>query len=487
MSEETIKNCKRTGLEWIESHGTTLIQYSQMIWNYAELGLEEEKSAKTHIDFLTEEGFSTIKSVAGIPTAFIATWGKGKPVIGINCEYDALPGLSQEVIPKKQPIIPGAPGHGCGHNLLGFGGAGAAVALKVAIETHGLPGTIKVLGAPAEEICIGKPFMARAGLFEGFDAIIDWHPYYLNRVLHDTCNAYFNMKFHFKGRAAHGNSPWEGRSALDSALLMGHAIELLREHIPPGETTAANTINYTFSDVGPEYPNVVPDRSTLWCIGRIQTVDQMEPILAQIKNCAEGAALSTGTEVTQEFITVTHEKIPNAVLSGVMHRNLVNLGVPFYTPEEEKFARDLQKSCGAPEIGMDREIQSLGPGSTGVTDNSEYSWFAPFVMASIACAPPGVGWHNWQVNAAANSGLGWKGMLLAAKVLMSTGVDLLLDEGLIKEAKEELKKRLGGREYRPLLPPDAPVPLEINRQTMGKYRSLMEAHYEKNRGGMVNG
>jgi aminobenzoyl-glutamate utilization protein B len=347
------------------------------------------------------------------------------------------------------------------------------------MERHGLPGTIKVLGAPAEEICLGKPFMARAGLFKGFDAIIDWHPYYINQVIYDTCNAYFNMKFHFKGRTAHGNSPWEGRSALDSAILMGHGIELLREHIPPGEPTAANTINYTFSDVGPEYPNVVPDRATLWCVGRIQTVDQMEPIMGQIKRSAGGAALSTGTEVTEEVITVTHERIPNAVLSGAMHRNLVALGAPSYAHEEEKFARELQKSCNAPEIGMDREIRPLGPGSSGVSDNSEYSWFASFAMGSVACAPPGVGWHNWQVNAAANSGLGRKGMLLAVKVLMATGVDLLLDEELIKEAKEEFKKRMGGREYRPLLPPATSVPLEINRQTMEKYRPLMEKKEQK--------
>jgi aminobenzoyl-glutamate utilization protein B len=260
---------------------------------------------------------------------------------------------------------------------------------------------------------------------------------------------------------------------------MGHAIEMLREHIPPGEPTAANTINYTLSDVGPEYPNVVPDRSTLWCVGRIQTVDEMEPILAQIKNCAEGAALSTGTEVTQEFITVTHEKIPNTVLSEVMHRNLVALGLPAYTHEEVMYARDLQKNCGAPEIGMDRQIQPLGPGSTGVTDNSEYSWFAPFAMASIACVPPGVGWHTWQVTAAANSGLGWKGMLLAAKLLMATGVDLFLDEVLIKAAQEEFKKRLGNREYRTLIPIEAPPPLEINRQTMEKYRALMEEKARK--------
>ncbi len=465
---------KKAGFRWIEENSPRLIDCARRIWEHPELGLEEHRSFQVLAEFLTAEGFRVEKGVAGIPTAFVAVFGEGKPVIGINCEYDALPGLSQGPSARKEPVVPGAPGHGCGHNLLGTGGAGAAAALKNVMERQNLKGTIKVLGAPAEEICAGKPFMARDGILNGNDAIIDWHPWSFNQVLYDTCNAYFNMKFHFRGRTAHGNAPWEGRSALDSAVLMGHAIELLREHIPPGEATGANTINYTFSDVGPEYPNVVPDRSTLWCVGRIQTVDQMEPILEQVKRCAEGAALATGTKATAEFITVTHEKIPNSVLAGVMHRNLTALGLPSYTPEEEKFARDLQRSCGAAETGMNREIPPLGPGSSAVSDNSEYSWFAPFAMGWVACAPPGVGWHNWQVNAASNSGLGWKGMLLAAKVLTATAVDLLLDPALIRDAQAELRRRLGGREYRPLIPADSPVPLEINRETMEKYRPLME-------------
>jgi aminobenzoyl-glutamate utilization protein B len=477
---ESGREYKKVGFNWIEANAGKLIEFSKQIWNYAELGLEEHRSFKVLADFLTAEGFGLEKDVAGIPTAFVASWGRGNPVIGINCEYDALPGLSQEPSARKEPLVAGAPGHGCGHNLLGTGAAAAAVALKDVMEKHRLSGTIKVLGAPAEEICAGKSFMARAGVFNGIDAIIDWHPFFVNQVLYDTCNAYFNMKYHFRGRTSHGNSPWEGKSALDSAILMGHAIELLREHIPPGEPTAANTVNYTFSDVGPEYPNVVPDRATLWCIGRIQTVQQMEPILEQIHRCAEGSAMATGTEVTKEFVTVTHEKIPNSVLAGVLHRNLVELGAPSYTAEEEAFARDLQKSANAPEVGMDRTIQPFGPGATYVSDNSEYSWFAPFAMAWVTTAPPGMGWHNWQVNAASHSALGWKGMLQAAKVLMASGVDLLLNGKIIEEAKGELKKRLAGREYKILLPSDAPPPLDINRKTMEKYRPMME---EKGRKG----
>jgi aminobenzoyl-glutamate utilization protein B len=475
----TPDECKETGLGWIKDHGKELAALSLKIWEFAELGLEEHRSSKLLRDFLSGRGFQVNKGAAGIPTAFVAAWGQGRPVIGINCEYDALPGLSQEAIPQKQPRVPGAPGHGCGHNLLGAGAVGAAVALSHLMKKHKLPGIVKVLGTPAEEICAGKPFMAGAGLFKGFDAIIDWHPYFLNQVLYDTCNAYFNVKYHFQGRTAHGNSPWEGRSALDAAILTGHAIELMREHIPPGEPTAANTINYTFSDVGPEYPNVVPDRSTIWCIGRFQTSAQMAPVLAQLKKCAEGAALATETKVTEEFVTATHEKIPNAVLSGVMHRNLVALGAPSYTAQEGKFARDLQKSYGSPQIGMDRQIQPLGPGATGVSDNSEFSWFAPFVMGWISCAPPGVSWHNWLVNASCRTGIGQKGMILAAQALMATGADLILDSKLIREAKAELKKRLGGRKHKPIFPPGTPIPLHINRETMDKYRPMMEKKWGK--------
>jgi aminobenzoyl-glutamate utilization protein B len=465
---------KQTGWNWLNKQAVALIALSNRIWAFPELGMEEHRSSALLMDFLTAQGFSVEKIVAGMPTAFVAAWGNGKPVIGINCEYDALPGLSQDMVPQKTPIIPGAPGHGCGHNLLGVGGAAAAAALRQVLEKFKLSGTIKVLGTPAEEICVGKPFMARAGVFNGFEAILDWHPYFQTQVLYDTCNAYFNLKFHFKGRTAHGNAPWEGRSALDGAVLMGHAIELLREHIPPGEPTAANTINYTFSDVGPEYPNVVPDRSTLWCVGRFQTAAQMEPVMAQLKNCAEGSALATGTRVTQEIITATHEKIPNAFLAGLMHRNLTALEWPAYNEAEENFARELQKSYGSPEIGLDRQIQPLGPGATGVTDNSEFSWFAPFAMAWVACAPPGVGWHNWLVNASSRTGIGQKGMLLAVKLLLAAGVDLFLDPDLVRAAQEEFKTRLGNREYKPLFPNEVSVPLDINREIMEKYRPFLE-------------
>jgi aminobenzoyl-glutamate utilization protein B len=475
MRSDSKSNYKKVGFEWIDSHGKRLAEHSKKIWAYAELALEEKKSAEAHIRFLEKEGFSVQRSVAGIPTAFLATWGKGKPVIGINCEYDALPGLSQEAaVAEHKPIVEGAPGHGCGHSLLGTGSVGAASALKHVMEKYALKGTVTVIGAPAEELCAGKAFMAREGVLAGFDAIIDWHPYVANSIIPTTCNAYFSMKYHFQGRTSHGNSPWEGRSALDGAVLAGHAIEMLREHIPPSGLFTANTINYTFSDAGPEYPNVVPDRSTVWCIGRLQTADLLRNILERVHRCFEGAAMATGCELTKEFITITHEMIPNAALAHVMYRNAVEIGPPVYTGEEQAFAREIQKNAHVPQTGMDVTIQPFIEGSFFVTDSSEYSWFAPTAIASLACAPPGVTWHNWQAASCANSNLGFKGMLYAAKVLTATVIDLLVDGKIIKDAGKELSLRLKGKKFGGLLPETAPVPLGINRKTMEKYGPLME-------------
>jgi len=375
-------------------------------------------------------------------------------------------------------VVEGAPGHGCGHNILGVGSIMAAAAMKQWMGETGQTGTIMVLGAPAEEICVGKPFMARAGLFQDIDAIIDWHPWDHNGANYETCNAYFNVKYHFRGRTTHGNAPWEGRSALDGALLMGHAIELLREHIPPGHPDAANTINYTFSDVGPEYPNVVPDRSTIWVVGRITTSEEMEQIIKRLHKCAEGASLATETSLTMEFITATHEKIPNKTLSSVLYRNLVEMGPPKFDPDEQAFARKMQNDLGVEEAGLVEDIMEFQGGASAVTDNSEYSWFAPFAMFWITGAPAGIGWHNWQVAASARTSIGKKAMTVASKVLASSGVDLLTQPQTIEEAKKELSERLAGRTYRSQIPAGVEPPVNFNRETMEKYRKSMEKHYQ---------
>lgn len=473
-----MNQAKKTAVSWIEDHCEEFYPYSNAIWSFAELGCEEHRSSALLVQLLKTHGFDVDAGVAGMPTAFVARWGNGGPIIGINCEYDSLAGLSQQATTAdKKPVVADAPGHGCGHNILGVGSVMAAAAIKAWLLQSKSTGTVVVYGTPAEEVCIGKPYMARAGLFDGTDAIIDWHPSDCNQANFDTCNAYFNLKYHFFGRTSHGNSPWEGRSALDSAILMGHALELLREHIPPGHPDAANTINYTFSDVGPEYPNVVPDRATIWVIGRITTSDEMEKIIQRIHQCAEGASLATGTTLKKEFITATHEKIPNKILSAVMHKNLVETGTPRFDSNEQKIAIKMQRDLGVAETGLNENIKEFQGGASGVSDNSEFSWFAPFAMVWITSGPPNIGWHNWQVVSLAYEA-GRKSMVKAAQVLAASAVELILNPQIIAEAKAELAERLSGRKYRSLIPEEFDPPVDLNRKTMEKYRPLMEAHYE---------
>lgn len=462
---------------WVDDHGPRFFPYARAVWSYAELGGQEIRSANLLCRVLREHGFDVRESVADMPTAFVARWGKERPVIAISCEYDALPGLSQQPTETRHSLVGDAPGHGCGHNLLGVGGIIAAVAVKEWLERYLVPGSVVVLGTPGEEICLGKPFMARAGLFEGLDAILDWHPWSYNLAAYDLCNAYFSLKFHFTGRTAHGNAPWHGRSALDAALLMGHAIELLREHIPPGEPEAAHTINYTLSDVGPEFPNVVPDRASLWVIGRLSTAELVEDVVERVSKCADGAALATGTAVQREFITATHEKLPNQTLAEVVHRNFQQIGPPRFSEEENALARRMQCAQGVSETGLSAEILPFGPKGTALSDNSEYSWFAPFAMIWVAAVPPGLGWHNWQVTALCGSEIGHKAMLTAASVLAAAAVELILHPETVAAANKELAQRLADRPYQPLIPAEAKPPVELNRPTMDKYRSLMREHY----------
>lgn len=447
-----IDDIKQFIIDWIETNKESFYDVADSIWNYSEIGMEEFKSSALLVRTLKDNGFTVEENVAGMPTAFVATFGSGKPVIGFSAEFDALPGLSQEISTEKRPRIHGAPGHGCGHNLLGTGGIEAAIALKNALVGFNLAATIKVFGTPAEELCIGKPFMARDGLFEGVDAFLDWHPWNYNRADFDTCNAYFSIKYHFTGKTSHGNSPWYGRSALDAAMLQAHAVEMLREHIPPGNFDGANTINYTFSDVGPEFPNVVSDRTTAWYIGRLTTAEEASDIISRIHKCAEGAALATETDVKIEFITATHEKVPNRILAEVVHNNLNVIGTPQFTEEEHEFAKAMQRSYGAEAIGLAETLLPFGGGSSALCDTSEYSWHAPYATVWISMGPPGVGVHNWMVVACAGNSIGKKSMDVATKVLAISAVDLIQNPIIIENAKKELKERLGRRSYKPLIP-----------------------------------
>ncbi len=480
MSKSTIKE-KEFVKAWIGSNTAPINRISDVIWSYAELGMEEYRTSKALIDYFKANGFSVEEGVAEMPTAFVATCGSGKPVIGFNVEMDALPGLSQERGQDvKRPVIEGAPGHGCGHNLLGPAAALAAVSLSKVLGEFKLKGTIRAFGTPAEELCIGKPYMARAGLFKGVDAFLDWHPFFNTNTDYTTCNAYFSIRFHFRGRTAHGNSPWEGRSALDAAVLAGNMIEFLRENVTPGNPPlAANTINYSFPDVGPAFPVVVPDRSTLWVVGRIASSEEAKYVIDRLYKIAQAGAMATDTAVEIELISATHERIPNKVISQVLHENLEEIGGIKFNQDEMDCAKKMQRDYGAAETGLDSNIMPLNGGSHAVTDNSEFSWFAPISTLWLTMAPAGIGWHVWQVASLAGSKVGKTAINIAAKVLSTSGVDLLLNPSIVDEAGKELQQRLHGRVYTSLIPETVKPPVTLNRDTMDRYRPLQEKFYQQ--------
>ena len=457
--------------KWNIENKEVFYQVARQIWENPELAMQEYNSVDLLTDLLKKNEFVVEKGIAEMPTAFIATYGKGFPVIGINVEYDALPGLSQKSdFPKKEAITESAPGHGCGHNILGTAAVKAGIAIKEALVKFGIEGTVKLIGAPGEELCIGKPYLGKYGYLNGIDAFLDWHPWYYNRADFDSCSAYFSVKYHFKGQTCHGNAPWHGKSALDAAMLQAHAVEMLREHTYPGvPPLGANTINYTFTNTGPEFPSVVPDKATAWYIGRINTTEEAENVVKRITNCAKGAAIATGTEVEVEFITATHHKMPNKTLAEVLYKNFKEIGAPIFTQEEQEFVKEIQRQIGVSDTGLATEIRDFGGGYSCVCDTPEYSWNAPYATAWVSMGPENAGWHHWGVVACAAGSIGRKSMDVAAKIISSTAAELLFNPELVKKAKVELKDRLNGRNYECLLPEGYKPPIEINSDIMKKY------------------
>ena len=467
-----LKDIKEFIVKWNEDNRDDFYKAAKAIWENPELSMQEYKSSAILTDLLEKNGFKVEKGVAGMPTAFIASYGEGRPVIGINAEFDALPGLSQDGEKlEKSPLIPGAPGQGCGHNLLGTGGIKAAIAVKNAIDKYGLKGTVRVIGAPAEELCLGKPYLGKAGCLEGYDAFLDWHPWSYTKTNYDSCQAYFSVKYHFKGRTSHGNSPWFGRSALDAAMLQGQAVEMLREHLDPGcPPDAANTVNYTFTSTGPDFPSVVPDYATAWYIGRFITTEDMLEALRRVTKCAEAAAMATETEVEREIITVTHHKIPNKTLAECFRDNMLEVGVPKFTDEEQEKAKAIQRAIGQPETGLPTELMPFEGGYTVLCDTSEYSWNAPYASPWIAMGMQDCGWHHWGVARCAGDTMGQKSMDCAAKVISMTAADLLYSPEILAKAHAEWMERMEGKQYQSLLFDDMEPPVNLNKDTMYKYR-----------------
>ena len=391
-------------LSWLDRNEGRLADISRRLWEFAEPALKETRSAALLVDILKGEGFAVEEGVAGMPTAFVASFGSGKPVIGILAEYDALPGLSQKAEARREAVTPGAAGHGCGHNLFGAASLGAALAVKQVLAVSRLPGTIRLYGCPAEETVVGKTLMARAGLFDDLAAAVVWHPASKTAAYTGSSQALYNIQVSFSGRTAHAAAdPWDGRSALDGAELFNIGLNFLREHMPP---TAR--VHYVYLDAG-RAPNIVPDTAKVWCYVREKDFESVEALYERVRKIAQGAALMSGTEFKIELVTGVRNYLANLVGTKSLFENLRRVGPPRFSDGEIDFAKSIQTAMGASPAGMRTGIEPFRVDNGfvgGSTDVAEVSWIAPTVEATCACFPSGVPEHSWGVVAASGNSLG---------------------------------------------------------------------------------
>lgn len=444
---------KLAAVSAIDRQAADLVSLSDRIWAYAETALQEHKSAAALADHAERQGFKVERGVAGMPTAFVASFGSGRPVIAVLGEYDALPGISQKASAVQEPLESGAAGHGCGHNLFGAASLGAAIAIKEQIAAGKLKGTIRFYGTPAEENHGGKSYMAREGLFDGVDVVLAWHPGDETQADMVSSQAMVDLAVEFRGRAAHAASdPWNGRSGVDALELFTHGINLMREHIKP-----TSRMHYTITDAG-DVPNVVPQYGRVWLWLRDWKRDEVEGLLARTRKLAEGAVTMTETQATVTVQGGSWDMLVNEAGARLLHSNLLWLGPATYTNEEQAFAKQIQRTTGVPEVGMVAGVNPLEnqPEEGGSTDVADVSWVAPTLHVTVATSPKAAPWHAWPVVATAGMSIGHKGMVRAAKVLAATMVDLYEQPATLAAVQAEFKAKRGDTRWVPYVPEGPP-------------------------------
>jgi aminobenzoyl-glutamate utilization protein B len=440
---ESLKEAKAA----VKAVAKTIVKISREVWGLPAVGLKEQAAMEVHIRELEAAGFKIVsRKSGGHPTAFVAEWsqGTGGPKLGFLPEYDALPGLGNAAEAKLKPAPNGkTDGHACGHNCLGAGCTGAAIALKAVMEKHRTPGLLRVYGCGAEENFGAKIFMAKAGLFDDLDAALAWHsaPVAVTGTVITSANR--KMRVSWKGRTAHaGNTPWDGRSALDAAELFAHGVNLMREHVEP---TAR--LHYIYEVAGVA-PNIVPDEARIWMMARDATSEKVSATAEWLKQLADGAALGTQTKATVEIPIGSAELIPNEALAVRTREHMLHTPLD-WSAEEQAFAKACQKEMGLKEAGMATQVMPLLKEVRvgGSSDVADVSWNTPTLLFGWPTLPLGVSLHSWAVTACGGMSIGDKGSLAAATILAAVGYDLLTDATLRSEIKGEWKKRLDGRKY----------------------------------------
>ncbi|MDO5017965.1 MAG: amidohydrolase [Lagierella massiliensis] len=446
--------------EYIEQRSEDLIGLSKKIWENPEVSFEEYKACKWYEEFLKNEGFDVTVGDYGVPTSIRATYGSGKPVIGLLGEYDALRGMSQIVATHKEAVEEGAPGHACQHNLLGVAHLGAAIALKNEIEKNNLEGTVVFYGCPGEEELTGKGFMARGGAFRDLDLSFSWHPGNGNAVMMGKMTALNSFEIHYEGQTAHAAAdPHNGRSALDALELTNVGVQYLREHV-----TDDVRIHYSILDGG-KAPNIVPDTASSWYFVRALTRENVNDTYDRIKDIAEGAALMTGTKTRVKYLGGCYDTLGNKVLADVLLESMNEVPTPVWSDTDKQFAKEMEevrtnktgsfpidKNTGEYLYEGDSFISYMN--SFGSSDVGDVHHICPGILFVTATTNLGAAGHSWQNTACAGMDIGFKGMLYAAKSMALAGLKFMKDEDLVLKAKEQFKKDMGGKEYECPIPED---------------------------------
>jgi aminobenzoyl-glutamate utilization protein B len=453
---------KKQMINRIEGRTSEYEDIALQIWDWAEVGYQEENSSGLLQSTLKEEGFKIQAGVAEIPTAFIAEYGQGEPVIAILAEFDALPGVSQKAIPTRDPVIEGGAGHACGHHLFGTASSAAGIAVKDWLESSGTQGTIRVYGTPAEEGGAGKVYMVRAGLFDDVDAVLHWHPGSGNGANPGFSLANMSAKFRFYGEASHAAAaPERGKSALDGVEAMNHMVNLLREHVP-----SDTRIHYVITKGG-EAPNVVPAFAEVFYYVRNPQVKNVKSIFSKVVDAAQGAALGTQTKMEYEIIHGLYNLLPNVTLARVVHKNLSMVGGNSYGPDEIAFAEKIlatyEGNYSLEDAAIIQPFIENPGGFPGSTDVGDVSWMVPTAGMSAATWVPGTSAHTWQAVAAGGTSIGTKGMMIAAKTLALTAMDLFKNPEITEEAEIELRKQQGDEFVYKALIGDRKPPLDYRK------------------------
>lgn len=450
------KKKKDAAVASVETHKADIIALSDQVWGFAETALLETRSAEALAAYAEKQGFKVERGLAGMPTAFIASYGEGQPVIGLLGEYDALPGLSQKAQPSQEALEAGAPGHGCGHNLLGTAALSAAVAIKDLMAAGQLVGTVRFYGTPAEEAVGGKVFMVREGLFKDLDVCLTWHPSEETGVALDGSQAIIDFVVEFTGKTAHAAAdPWNGRSAVAALEFFTAGLNRMREFVRP-------TVRMHYSILeGGDVPNVVPAYAKLWCWLRDSKGARVQELLERARKIAEGAALMAEAGWKMAIQSGDWETLVNLAGAKAMHDNMTWLGPIVFTPEEQEFAKGIQRATGVEPKGLDGAIKPWRAPKAdpdgGSTDVGDVSWVVPVIGLGATTAPADTPWHAWPTVACAGMSIGHKGLVYAAQVMAATMVDLYEDAKLLEAVRAEFTEKTKGIVYRPFVPDGPPT------------------------------